>query len=325
MANMTLSICPHLGTAGDWTVAFTNPTPGHRCYARTPPGEPDISYQARFCLDAAHADCPFYTGKVVPPPEVKRDRRLGPVLRFGWRDIASALAVLVLLVGVLIFVIEQGLSSARESQITAAAMPIAVKTVTPTPPATPTALPSRTSQVASPPSATTTVSSAQVLEPPATLTPFPTASGRPPATPTVTAAPTAVNGIINVTGLGAGQQLLIAQPDANAATPLPAPAAWFTATAVTNVRQGPGTDYPTVGRLFPGDSYRLLARNIDASWLQLRYGAITGWVAAAAVGVTGDPAALLTAAAAGLAAPIAPPGTPVATSTEPVPTAAVAP
>jgi LysM repeat protein len=350
MPNRMLSICPHLGTAGDWTVACTTPTTGHRCYAQNPPGEPDISYQARFCLDAAHSDCPFYTGNVVPPPNVKRDRRLGPVLRFDWRDIASALAVLVLLVGVLVFVIEQGLSSGREPQITEAAMPIAVRTATLRPSARPTALPSRASQVASPPRATATLSSAQVLEPPATLPPFPTASAQPPATSTVTAMPTVVspplvysaragdsldtiaqqhgttvqalrdaNGMINVTRLEVGQLLLIAQPDANAATPLPAAPASFTASAVTNVRRGPGTDYPTIGRLFPGDSYRLLARNTDASWLQFRYAALSGWVAAAAVDVTGDPTALL------IAAHIAPPSTLIATPTEPVPTFTAAP
>ena len=347
---MSLSICPHLGTAGDWAVAYTNPTAAHRCYARTPPGEPDISYQVRFCLNGAHPNCPFYTGRVTPPPEAEPDRRRGPDLWFGWRDIASALAVLVVLLGGLLFAVEQGLVSRRGVQVAAEVPPMAATTVTLTPSATFTALLPRASQVASPRSATATPSPARVLRPRATWTPVPAASTRPSATPTVTAVPTVVppplvysvragdslesiaqqyertvqalrdaNGMINVTSLDVGQRLLIPQLAANATAPLPTPAVLFTASAATNVRQGPGTDYPRVGRLSPGDSYRLVARNKDALWLQLRYGAITGWVAADAVDVTGDPTVLPTAVN------IAPEGALVATSTESVPTSAAAP
>ena len=100
------------------------------------------------------------------------------------------------------------------------------------------------------------------------------------------------NGIMSAATLDVGQRLLIPQAAAGATVPLPAPAAFFTARTSTRVRQDPGTDSPRIGRLFPGDSYRLVARNSDASWLQLKFGAIMGWVAADAVDVTGDPAAL---------------------------------
>ncbi len=52
--------CPYLGMAADRGLTSVNPTHSHRCYAQRPPGEPDLAYQAEFCLTARHVSCAFY-------------------------------------------------------------------------------------------------------------------------------------------------------------------------------------------------------------------------------------------------------------------------
>ena len=61
--------------------------------------------------------------------------------------------------------------------------------------------------------------------------------------------------------------------------------------ATLNLRQGPGTNYPVVGKLTQGAQAAIIGRNAAGSWYQVRpTGGSTGWVtgAPALVQVTGD-------------------------------------
>ncbi|MCB0083352.1 MAG: PD40 domain-containing protein [Caldilineaceae bacterium] len=56
-----------------------------------------------------------------------------------------------------------------------------------------------------------------------------------------------------------------------------------------NVRSGPGTDYPVIGKAAAGSTVAIIARNADQSWLQIRLDGIDGgfgWVATPFVAVT---------------------------------------
>jgi uncharacterized protein YraI len=59
-----------------------------------------------------------------------------------------------------------------------------------------------------------------------------------------------------------------------------------------NVRSGPGTNYPVVTQLEPGDSARVTGQNDDASWWEIKLpngGAEAGWVYGAIVTFSGEP------------------------------------
>ncbi len=61
--------------------------------------------------------------------------------------------------------------------------------------------------------------------------------------------------------------------------------------ATLNLRQGPGTNYPVVGKLTQGAQAAIIGRNAAGDWYQVRpAGGSTGWVtgAPALVQVTGD-------------------------------------
>ena len=61
--------------------------------------------------------------------------------------------------------------------------------------------------------------------------------------------------------------------------------------ATLNLRQGPGTNYPVVGKLTQGAQAAIIGRNAAGDWYQVRpTGGSTGWVtgAPALVQVTGD-------------------------------------
>ena len=61
--------------------------------------------------------------------------------------------------------------------------------------------------------------------------------------------------------------------------------------ATLNLRQGPGTTYPVVGKLTQGAQAAIIGRNAAGDWYQVRpTGGSTGWVtgAPALVQVTGD-------------------------------------
>lgn len=68
---MPVKPCPHLGLSDDETVSRTEPSPGHRCYARRPPAVIDPETQAEFCLSGHYAACvycPNGTGTIDAPP-----------------------------------------------------------------------------------------------------------------------------------------------------------------------------------------------------------------------------------------------------------------
>jgi len=89
-----------------------------------------------------------------------------------------------------------------------------------------------------------------------TLAPSSTPTPKPTVTPTATALPT----------------------DTPRPTVTPQPVAVVTAKGL-HVRSGPGTVYPVVGRVAQGDSLPVLARNEDASWLEIALAnGSTGWV-----------------------------------------------
>jgi uncharacterized protein YgiM (DUF1202 family) len=54
------------------------------------------------------------------------------------------------------------------------------------------------------------------------------------------------------------------------------------------VRQGPGTNYPSVGSLAEGDRVQIVGYNAERDWWAVSYGGGTGWVFASLVIVEGD-------------------------------------
>ena len=54
------SICPFLGLAADESTAMAYPSTQNYCYRVHPKTAPGAAYQRKFCLDAAHAQCPVY-------------------------------------------------------------------------------------------------------------------------------------------------------------------------------------------------------------------------------------------------------------------------
>ncbi len=105
----------------------------------------------------------------------------------------------------------------------------------------------------------------------------------------------------------------------------------FTADDSVNVRQGPGTNYDLMGQVQPQTSYKLLAKNQDASWLEFNYNGDPGWVSASLVNTTGDLSSVQVAqnlpeSAAQPVAQAQQPATPVPAAPPPAaPTAAPAP
>ncbi len=55
-----------------------------------------------------------------------------------------------------------------------------------------------------------------------------------------------------------------------------------------NLRQGPGTDYPSVGTLALGERVQIVGRSADDSWWAVAYGGGTAWVFAALTTTEGD-------------------------------------
>jgi uncharacterized protein YraI len=73
-------------------------------------------------------------------------------------------------------------------------------------------------------------------------------------------------------------------------SPTPEPAAFTVTSASINVRGGPGTGFPVIGRLTNGQSYPITGKNADGSWWQFDYNGQTGWVIGANVSVTSSDA-----------------------------------
>lgn len=70
-------------------------------------------------------------------------------------------------------------------------------------------------------------------------------------------------------------------------TETPVPEARLTASQNVNVRSGPSTAYPAIGRLGAGESFVVTGRNSAGDWLQFDFNGRTGWVTTSLVTVTG--------------------------------------
>ena len=108
-------------------------------------------------------------------------------------------------------------------------------------------------------------------------TPVPTKTLRPtfthtPAKPTMTAAPTEVPAT-------ATSEAPAATPEPPTEVPSPtAEVSKLTANSSVNVRSGPGTNYPQVGRLQAGESYVITGKNPTGDWWQFDFNGQSGWV-----------------------------------------------
>ncbi|MBN1310290.1 MAG: matrixin family metalloprotease [Anaerolineae bacterium] len=95
----------------------------------------------------------------------------------------------------------------------------------------------------------------------------------------------------------AGIQALYGPPGPNegAGAPVVEPASsgvTATSTATVRMRSGPGTDFPTAGRIPYDATVPVLGRNADSSWLYIEYYGQRGWSAAFLFTVAGDLSAL---------------------------------
>jgi hypothetical protein len=108
-------------------------------------------------------------------------------------------------------------------------------------------------------------------------TPVPTKTLRPtfthtPAKPTMTAAPTAVPAT-------ATSEAPTATPEPPTEVPSPtSEVSKLTANAGVNVRSGPGTNYPQVGRLQAGQTFVITGKNPTGDWWQFDFNGQSGWV-----------------------------------------------
>ena len=141
----------------------------------------------------------------------------------------------------------------------------------------------------------------------------PTAEPAAPAQPDTTAEPAAVEA-----------------PTAEPPTATPNAVARLTATQTVNIRRGPGTNYPVLGRLSAGQAYPVTGKNARGDWYQFDFDGQPGWVIANLVNVSGDPATVQVAqnipaapTARPTARPVARPQ-PTAVPAQPQPTAAPA-
>jgi len=69
----------------------------------------------------------------------------------------------------------------------------------------------------------------------------------------------------------------------------------LTANQTVNVRGGPGTNYPVIGRLSAGQAFPVTGKNARGDWYQFDLDGKSAWVIASLVSVSGDPAAVLVA------------------------------
>lgn len=123
--------------------------------------------------------------------------------------------------------------------------------------------------------------------------------GRPSPEPTAILAPLGAAGESVGTAMPAAQMVATRQPTATfepAATSQPtATARPATPTApmlsaaqdAINVRRGPGTHYPAIGKLAAGQPYRITGKNAGGDWWQFDFNGQQGWVSAQLVQTTG--------------------------------------
>ncbi len=78
-----------------------------------------------------------------------------------------------------------------------------------------------------------------------------------------------------------------AVPPTSEPSPTPEAAAFSVSSASINVRSGPGTTFPVLGRLTQGQSFPITGKSEDGDWWEFDYNGKTGWVVATNVAVTG--------------------------------------
>ena len=74
-------------------------------------------------------------------------------------------------------------------------------------------------------------------------------------------------------------------PASPTATPLPTPAARAQVSANSAVRAGPGPAYDSLGSASAGQRFAILGRDAGATWWQIDFAGLVGWVAAQSVKV----------------------------------------
>lgn len=187
---------------------------------------------------------------VVPEPKPatttsrRHSRWLWPVVGL------MGLALIVVLAVAIKYAIDNRRATPTPAVMAANPAPTAAATVVApeTPSPTPTIKPSPTASPTDTPAPTHTPS------PTATATPTPTPSPTSRPSPTATATPTLTP------------------------TPTPVPAFTVKEGSAVNVRSGPGTVYPVIGSLQPGETRQITGRNEAGDWWQFDYNGRPGWV-----------------------------------------------
>ncbi len=154
-----------------------------------------------------------------------------------------------------------------------------------------------------------------------TSTPAPVKTQRPTFTATPTrqgATPAATRGVAAAPAPAQGPTATPVPPSPTPVPPSPTPVpptatpekASFTVSSpgVTNVRSGPGTNYPRIGEVRQGQTFEIIARNATGTWWQFDFNGQNGWISGELV-----------------SANAAAKGVPVATNIPPPPTAPPAP
>jgi hypothetical protein len=127
--------------------------------------------------------------------------------------------------------------------------------------------------------APTAIPQSDSLRPTAMPAPTQTSTPEPTATPVPTQTPTpapSASAIASPTGTSTP-----------AATATPDFAALTVKTAVLNLRSGPGTAYPVIGRVREGETYRIKGKNERGDWWQIAVKDQDGWVSGDLVSVAG--------------------------------------
>ena len=129
---------------------------------------------------------------------------------------------------------------------------------------------------------------------PPTKTPKPTFTPTPDWTPTSIAFLTVAPEQATVAPVTTEAQPQATEAPAEATGPTAEPTSavpeetQLTASQNVNVRSGPGTAYPAIGRLTTGQSFPVVGRNDAGDWVKFDFNGRDGWVTAALVSVAGD-------------------------------------
>lgn len=163
---MTTDICPWLGIESDSEVRHAQPSPAHVCYAQKRAADIELDYQTVFCFTDEHSTCRFYREPQKPAvpapagPETPEARSDPARRRFSLvRPVLLAFGVLLAagaLVAVALFV--RGLLAQGPSE---PPVQVLLAQASPSPSATETSIPASPTPIA------------ELLEPTATLTPYP--------------------------------------------------------------------------------------------------------------------------------------------------------